>query len=101
MKRTRRFRFLLLFILVIGLTGYAVWSREPVYEGRELSAWLGELVELAGHAPSSEGYESARPAWEARHEKAVSAIRSIGVKALPHLLRLVFYSAKSIVIDYQ
>jgi HEAT repeat protein len=86
MKRTRRFGLLFLFALAVGLVGYAVWPREPVYEGRDLREWVGELVELANNDTSEDGSESARRAWDARHEKAVTAFRSIGVKALPQLL---------------
>lgn len=87
MKRIRRVGLLILFALAIGLATCAVWLREPVYEGRDLSAWLGELVDLAGHDPSVEGNEPGRRAWEVRHDKAVSAVRCIGAKALPHLVR--------------
>lgn len=94
MKRIILSRLLILFALAIGLAGYAVWPREPVYEGRDLSAWLGELVDLAHHYPVGEDDESARQAWEARHEKAVSAVRGIGAKALPHLLRWVRFARR-------
>ena len=46
-------------------------------------------MDLARTYPMAEDSESARRAWEARHEKAVSAVRGIGAKALPHLLRWV------------
>ena len=87
MKRIRRFYIPIAFALALGLAGYAVWPREPVYEDRDLSSWLRELVELANQAPSVEEGDSVRRAWEARHDEAVSAVRSIGTKALPHLLR--------------
>ena len=87
MKRFRRFRFPILFALAVSLAGYVVWPREPVYEGRDLSAWTGELVELERRAPLVEANEQTKPARDARHEKAVAAVRGIGVKALPHLLR--------------
>jgi peptidoglycan/xylan/chitin deacetylase (PgdA/CDA1 family) len=87
MNKVRRFYIPIAFAFALGLAGYAVWPREPVYQGRDLSAWLRELVELEGQAPTVEEVDSARPAWEVRHDKAVTAIRSIGTKALPHLLR--------------
>ena len=87
MKRIRRFYIPIVFAVAVSLTGYAIWMREPVYEGRDLSSWLRELAELASQAPSVEGNESEQRAWDARHDEAVTAIRSIGNKALPHLLR--------------
>jgi peptidoglycan/xylan/chitin deacetylase (PgdA/CDA1 family)/HEAT repeat protein len=87
MKRVRPYHVLLLFALAIGLAGYIVWPREPIYQGRDLSEWLGDVVPVEGYGPTVDGSESARRAWDISHEPTVTAVRSIGTNALPHLLR--------------
>ena len=50
-----------------------LWSREPVYDGVTLSAWLDQLWPM-------------RIPWIVRNERAVQAVRSIGTNAIPWLL---------------
>jgi hypothetical protein len=60
---------LLLLTLGIGVTAvWAVWPREPSYQGRSLSAWLDAL--------SGEGGE---------HLQAEEVVRHLGAKAVPFL----------------
>jgi peptidoglycan/xylan/chitin deacetylase (PgdA/CDA1 family) len=62
--------------------------REPVFQERKLSEWLGDLAELnkegAGRLQGGPTWD----AWQARHQRAESAVQGIGPKALPHLVRL-------------
>ncbi|HWI55903.1 MAG TPA: hypothetical protein VNZ22_01660, partial [Bacillota bacterium] len=89
LKKLKRLGWPVLFLFGVGVVGYgyALWLREPVYENRELSAWLQQLVDLGEEGPSGEAEQVRRRAWEIPHEKAVGAVRSIGAEALPYLLR--------------
>jgi len=87
MKRIRRLYVPIVAALAVGLIGYAVWPREPVYEGRDLSAWLTELVALSDYGSRAEGDDSTPHARDVRRDHAVTAVRSFGTNALPHLLR--------------
>ena len=83
MNKPARIRLVLLLLIAAGLAAYALWTREPAAQGRPLSAWLADLVILdLQHTESS-----AVPNSEARRQKAVSAIREIGPRALPRLLQ--------------
>jgi HEAT repeat protein len=77
MGKTRRiFLFVLAGIFFAGFAWLLLTPREPVYQGKTLSVWLEEANES-----QVTHFESANPA-------AVNAIRQIGTKALPELLRL-------------
>ncbi|MDB6019256.1 MAG: repeat protein [Pedosphaera sp.] len=76
----KRFRIVLV-ILLVAIVGGVVWavleSREPVYQGRGLSAWMKDLT--TGPIINND-YSGAT------HDAAVEAIRHMGTKALPQLL---------------
>jgi peptidoglycan/xylan/chitin deacetylase (PgdA/CDA1 family) len=78
---------LLLLLLAAWISYIVISSGEPVSQGRKLSAWLQELHELGLEAPLAESEAPALRDWEARQQRAVAAIRSIGPKALPYLLK--------------
>jgi len=72
----------ILFYLAAGIfLAWFAWlvltPHEPVYQGKPLSVWLEEANES-----EVVDYDSANP-------EAVNAIRQIGIKALPELVRLV------------
>ena len=79
MKKT--FRTLLLVLLVC-LTGFLAWqflhSREPVYQGKPLTAWLEQFS--TNHFTHRGGVAD---------KQAEEAIRQIGTNALPLLLKLI------------
>ena len=75
-------------ITLVGLAGVTEWqvlqasrAREPVYQGKRLSAWL-EAYRMHGMA----GVET----WQVRQEQqeADEAVRHAGTNALPTLLRM-------------
>src|ERR1043166_10284365 len=58
-------------VLGVALTGYALWPREPRWQGRSLSSWL---VDLAPDKPP------------ATRIAAAAAVRAVGTNAVPFLL---------------
>ena len=84
MSTRRRIGLVLIFgIIAAALAYYTLQSREPVYQGRRLSAWLDELT--AGMTgPVSNGSPAV---LENRHRKAKEALRAIGTNALPQLVK--------------
>jgi peptidoglycan/xylan/chitin deacetylase (PgdA/CDA1 family) len=88
-KRARNSSIAVLLV-VAGLTSYALWPREPISQGQPLSAWLQELVELdQRHHETREDSKI----WEIRRQKPLSAVREIGPRAIPHLLRWLRYDS--------
>ena len=75
MNNGRRNGLIVLALIAASVAGYLSWPREPVFEGRTLSDWLEEVIASHHERPSAEAGE------------AVSAVRSIGPSAVPHLLR--------------
>jgi hypothetical protein len=90
-RRRKRERILVLAIAALGLVGWShervlrqhelnLQQREPVEQGKQLSAWLDQYG-----TPLAE-QDSGR---EERREQAVAAIQKIGTNALPSLVRMV------------
>ena len=74
MKRRRLILFGALALMAASVV--ALWPRgpkEPVYQGKKLTRWIGEYCESN---------------TEAEQERAVTGIRAIGTNALPYLLYL-------------
>ena len=71
-QRYRTVLFVLLAGVILAFTFYALRPREPVYQGRRLSAWLRDM----GLYPA-----------KYRHD-AEEAVRQIGTNSLPTLLKL-------------
>ena len=86
MKRGRRILLILMGCGVVAFTGALMWprEREPVYQGKRLSEWLG-AYEL--------GYVSVTEQRFADNEKeaASNAIRNLGTNCLPWLVRWIGY----------
>jgi hypothetical protein len=80
----KRLRLVFATLLLTGLT-VAGWftfhSREPVYHGKKLSAWLEDW--------SFRPEDNDEEAYGARVAKATEAVRQIGTNALSHLLVLI------------
>jgi hypothetical protein len=77
--RMRKSRCILMVVLVVAVLGAMAWQalilgqpKDPVYEGKTLSAWLPDI-------------DYNQP--QTKREKAGEAIRSMGTNALPFLLR--------------
>jgi hypothetical protein len=72
-------------LAVVFLIAIAVWpgEREPEYQGKKLSEWLG-----AYHRDYSTDAER-----EAEQRRADYAVRQIGTNGLPYLLQAVSYDA--------
>ena len=87
MNERTRYLLIALVLLAAGAGCYWIWVHEPAYEGRSLSEWVEEAGELQGEYAASRANAAAQQAWEVRHQAATSAIRAIGSRALPHLLR--------------
>lgn len=70
-----------LFLILVFLCGIAYYcfsgAREPVYKGKPLSSWVVQLRD----------YESDSGFHPPTDSEAVQAIRAIGPRAVPHLLR--------------
>ena len=75
-SRRRPLLWLTTALVVLGLGGFFLWEREPVCRGKRLSQWLESLVS------SSELDDT---------KSAEAAIRQIGVRGLPCLLRWIRY----------
>src|SRR5262245_22666561 len=60
-------------VLALAAVGvlFILWSREPSYQGKMLSQWLGEFNRIPPDQPAPEAEE---------------AVRTIGERALPFLL---------------
>jgi hypothetical protein len=85
----------ILAALVIVVIGGALWimlrPREPVYQGKSLTAWLEQdvvnyLIAYQQPLPGSEAEAAKR---NRAREEAEVAIRHIGTNALPYLLKMV------------
>jgi len=72
MNRRRIVLFVLLGVVVFGSGFYFLHFREPVYQGIALSTWL-------------EGFHSGE---KETHDRAEEAVRQMGTKALPPLLKM-------------
>jgi hypothetical protein len=78
--KTKRFR-IVIAILVVAMVGGVGWlvlrPREPVYEGKPLSYWLGgrSCIQI-GEAP-----------LEVNYGQVVMAVHQVGTNAIPELLR--------------
>ena len=85
---TRRTRLAWCAFGVTAMVLCAARWREPVSQGRSLTSWLEELEALEGQNPIEADWGAKAPReWEARHQRATAAVRDIGVRALPGLLR--------------
>lgn len=85
MQTAVRRKHLLWLLAAAGLMVFLFWQREPKFEGRRLSAWLQDLVLLdLRHSPE---LAPAAKSNDVRREKAVRAVRAIGPRAVPQLLR--------------
>jgi len=70
-----RFIFVLLLVALLGWAGGSFFRvREPEYQGKKLSAWLGDLT-LANTT-------------SAQQQAAIEAVRSMGTNAIPALLAM-------------
>ena len=66
----RKCLLLLTFLLVVGAVVYFVMPKpQPVYQGKQLEAWLNDLVAKQDDP------------------KAIAAVRAIGTNAIPYLLK--------------
>ena len=77
-KFTRRIIFALLLILSAAVLPMWVF-REPAYGGHSLSEWVADAnssIQITNDLPDS------------RYSRAETAVRAIGPKAIPHLLRM-------------
>lgn len=85
MRRKRIFIVLAACVLV-GIGVVASWpqEREPEYNGKKLSQWLGAY---------SRGYSKGEDnkVYEQEHQAAANAVRHIGTNAVPSLLRWITY----------
>jgi hypothetical protein len=78
----------LLWLVAAVVAAIAVFSllvAEPSYEGRGLSAWLGDFPLTMDPAGNSALPFSSNE--QAKIDRAAVAIRGMGARALPHLLR--------------
>jgi peptidoglycan/xylan/chitin deacetylase (PgdA/CDA1 family) len=87
MKRLRRSAFFILPLVAASVACYVFWPREPMFQERPLSEWLGELAALGPGPHAGESREPARLLWNTEYQGATAAVRSIGPSALPYLLR--------------
>lgn len=79
--RRQTLLFLTAFVLLLGLLFLALPTREPVYQGKPLSAWLERFDEPFA-TTFFVGFEDVP-------QPAVDAVRNIGSNALPMLLYLI------------
>ena len=76
MKKHRRIAFVGLFLVVLAVAAwFTVRPREPVYQGKALSAWTGEFATI--------GHNRIR----ANIAESVAAVQHIGTNGLPFLVK--------------
>jgi hypothetical protein len=79
-SRRRPLLWLTAALVVLGLGVFFIWDREPAYRGKRLSQWLESV------ASSSELDDT---------KSSEAAIRQIGVRGLPCLLRWIRYEPRT------
>lgn len=85
MNKRLRLAFVFLLVTVLAIASWLTFhSREPVYQGKKLSAWLEDFSQQFNPDEYSD-----EEADRARVAKATEALRHIGTNALPHLLVLI------------
>lgn len=82
-----------LFVLIVAGVGGVTWlvmrQREPVYEGKPLSYWLGAYHPNVTNNPPNYWLEAYYPsADQLKRRKADEAITRMGTNAIPTLLRI-------------
>jgi hypothetical protein len=79
-------RWIVAFVAVVVLVAVAVWpgEREPEYQGKKLSEWLGEWSPPPGVHFGSAGYRE----WVTRRHNAQATVVSMGSNAVPKLAEM-------------